>query len=188
MTTVELAESLSRLGTETAFEVLARAKALEAEGRRVIHLEIGEPDFTTPRHIIEAVAQALPRRATRTTARRPESRRCARPAPTHLSRHRGLPIEASRIVVTPGAKPFLFFGVLATCNPGDEVIYPNPGFPIYESVIRLAGATPVPLPLVEERGFAFSAADLADRLTAADEARDPQLAGQPDRRHRRARA
>jgi aspartate aminotransferase len=159
-----LADSLGRLGTETAFEVLARAKALEASGRRVIHLEIGEPDFTTPGHIIEAAVKAF---------RDGETHYC--PAPgipalreacaEHLSRHRGLPIEASRVVVTPGAKPFLFFGVLATCNPGDEVIYPNPGFPIYESVIDFAGATPVPLPLVEERGFAFSAEDLADRLT-----------------------
>jgi len=159
-----LADSLGRLGTETAFEVLARAKALEASGRRVIHLEIGEPDFTTPSHIVEAAVQAL---------RNGETHYC--PAPgipalreacaEHLSRHRGLPIEASRVVVTPGAKPFLFFGVLATCNPGDEVIYPNPGFPIYESVIDFAGATPVPLPLVEDRGFAFSAEDLADRLT-----------------------
>ena len=83
----------------------------------------------------------------------------------HLSAHRGLQIDPGRVVVAPGAKPFLFFGVLATCEPGDEVIYPNPGFPIYESVIRFAGATPVPLPLVEERGFAFSAEDLAERLT-----------------------
>jgi aspartate aminotransferase len=159
-----LADSLGRLGTETAFEVLARAKALEASGRRVIHLEIGEPDFTTPGYIIEAAVKAF---------RDGETHYC--PAPgipalreacaEHLSRHRGLPIEASRVVVTPGAKPFLFFGILATCNPGDEVIYPNPGFPIYESVIEFAGATPVPLPLVEERGFAFSAEDLADRLT-----------------------
>ena len=89
------------------------------------------------------------------------------------------------MLVAPGAKPFLFFGVLATCNPGDEVIYPNPGFPIYESVIRWAGATPVPLPLTEERGFAFTADDLAERLTPRTQARDPELARQPDRRRRR---
>ena len=83
----------------------------------------------------------------------------------HLSQHRGLAIDPGDVVVAPGAKPFLFFGVLATCDPGDEVIYPNPGFPIYESVIQWAGATPVPLPLTEERGFAFSADDLAERLT-----------------------
>ena len=159
-----LAESMSRLGTETAFEVLARAKALEATGRRVIHLEIGEPDFTTPGHIIEAGMRALHDGHTHycPAPGLPELRQaCAE----HLSEHRGLDIDPSRVVVAPGAKPFLFFGVLATCAPGDEVIYPNPGFPIYESVIRFAGATPVPLPLVEERGFAFTAADLAERLT-----------------------
>ena len=159
-----LAASLDRLGTETAFEVLARARALEAEGRRIIHLEIGEPDFDTPSHIVEAAVRAL---------RDGHTHYC--PAPglpvlreacaEHLSRHRGLAIDASSVLVAPGAKPFLFFGVLATCDPGDEVIYPNPGFPIYESVIRWAGARPVPLPLTEERGFAFSAEDLAERLT-----------------------
>jgi aspartate/methionine/tyrosine aminotransferase len=159
-----LSSGLARLGTETAFEVLARAKALEAQGRRVIHLEIGEPDFTTPRHIIEAGAQALLDGNTHycPAPGLPVLREaCA----AHLSRHRGLSIDPARVLVAPGAKPFLFFGVLATCDPGDEVIYPNPGFPIYESVIRWAGATPVPLPLVEEQGFAFSAQDLADRLT-----------------------
>ena len=159
-----LADRMGRLGTETAFEVLARAKALEATGRRVIHLEIGEPDFGTPAHIVEAGMRAL---------RDGHTHYC--PAPglpqlreacaAHLSAHRGLEIDPGRVVVAPGAKPFLYFGVLATCQAGDEVIYPNPGFPIYESVIRYAGATPVPLPLVEERGFAFTAADLAERLT-----------------------
>jgi aspartate aminotransferase len=159
-----LARSLERLGTETAFEMLARATALEAQGRRIIHLEIGEPDFPTPPHVVEAGAKAL---------RDGYTHYC--PAPglpvlreacaEHLSRHRGLPIDPARVLITPGAKPFLFFGVLATCDPGDEVVYPNPGFPIYESVIRWAGATPVPLPLVEERGFAFSADDLAARLS-----------------------
>jgi aspartate aminotransferase len=159
-----LAAGLARLGTETAFEVLARARALEAHGRRIIHLEIGEPDFTTPRHIIDAGAKAL---------QDGNTHYC--PAPgipvlreacaEHLSRHRGLPIDPGRVLVAPGAKPFIFFGVLATCDPGDEVIYPNPGFPIYESVIKWAGATPVPLPLTEETGFAFTAGDLTERLT-----------------------
>jgi aspartate aminotransferase len=144
--------------------MLARATALEAQGRRIIHLEIGEPDFPTPPHVVEAGAKAL---------RDGHTHYC--PAPglpvlreacaEHLSRHRGLSIDPARVLITPGAKPFLFFGVLATCDPGDEVVYPNPGFPIYESVIRWAGATPVPLPLVEERGFAFSADDLAARLS-----------------------
>jgi aspartate/methionine/tyrosine aminotransferase len=159
-----LARSLERLGTETAFEMLARARALEAQGRRIIHLEIGEPDFPTAPHIVEAGAKALREGHTHycPAPGLPELREaCA----DHLSRHRGLSIDPARVLVTPGAKPFLFFGVLATCDPGDEVIYPNPGFPIYESVIRWAGATPVPLPLVEDRGFAFSADDLAERLT-----------------------
>jgi aspartate/methionine/tyrosine aminotransferase len=158
-----LADSLDRLGTETAFEVLARAKALEAQGKRMIHLQIGEPDFDTPAHIVEAAAKAL---------RDGQTHYC--PAPgipqlreacaAYLSRTRGLEIDAGRVLIAPGAKPFLFFGVLATCNPGDEVIYPNPGFPIYESVIKWSGATPVPLPLTEENGFAFTADDIAERL------------------------
>jgi aspartate/methionine/tyrosine aminotransferase len=159
-----IADSLSRLGTETAFEVLARAKALEAQGKDMIHLQIGEPDFDTPPHIVEAAVKAL---------RDGQTHYCPAPgipqlreaAADYLSRTRSLSIDPARVLVTPGAKPFLFFGVLATCNPGDEVIYPNPGFPIYESVIRWAGATPVPLPLTEESGFAFSADDLAERLT-----------------------
>ncbi|MGZ4380220.1 MAG: pyridoxal phosphate-dependent aminotransferase [Gaiellaceae bacterium] len=159
-----LAESLDRLGTETAFEVLARARALEAQGRRIIHLEIGEPDFDTPAHIVEAAAQALRDGHTHycPAPGLPELREaCAE----HLSTHRGLAIDPARVVIAPGAKPFLFFGLLATCDPGDEVIYPNPGFPIYESVIRWAGAIPVPLPLTEDTGFAFTAEALAERLT-----------------------
>jgi aspartate/methionine/tyrosine aminotransferase len=159
-----LAASLDRLGTETAFETLARARALEAQGRRIVHLEIGEPDFPTAPHIVEAAAKALRDGHTHycPAPGLPELREaCA----DHLSRHRRLPIEPGRVLIAPGAKPFLFFGVLATCNPGDEVIYPNPGFPIYESLIRWAGATPVPLPIVEERGFAFSADDLASLLS-----------------------
>jgi aspartate aminotransferase len=159
-----IADSLSRLGTETAFEVLARAKALEAQGRDMIHLQIGEPDFDTPPHIVEAAAKALRDGATHYCPAPgiPELREAAA---DYLSRTRGLSVDPGRVLVTPGAKPFLFFGVLATCNPGDEVIYPNPGFPIYESVIRWSGATPVPLPITEDAGFAFSADDLAERLT-----------------------
>jgi aspartate aminotransferase len=161
---MRLAQSIDRLGTETAFEVLARAKALEAEGRRIIHLQIGEPDFATPAHIVEAGCKALRDGETHycPAAGLPVLREaCAE----HLSRHRGLQIDPARVVIAPGAKPFLFFGALAICDPGDEVIYPNPGFPIYESAIRFAGATAVPLPLVESRGFAFTADDLAERLT-----------------------
>jgi aspartate aminotransferase len=159
-----LSESLQRLGTETAFEVLARARRLEAQGRRVIHLEIGEPDFGTPANIVETAARALRDGHTHycPAPGLPELREaCAE----HLSRHRRLPIDPGRVLIAPGAKPFLFFGILATCNPGDEVIYPNPGFPIYESVIRWTGATPVPLPLTEQHDFAFTADQLAERLT-----------------------
>jgi aspartate aminotransferase len=161
---MNMADSMSRLGTETAFEVLARAKALEAQGREIIHLQIGEPDFDTPPHVVEAAAKAL---------RDGQTHYC--PAPglpvlreacaDYLSRTRSLQIDPARVLVAPGAKPFLFFGVLATCNPGDEVIYPNPGFPIYESVIRWAGATPVPLHLTEQNGFAYSVDDVASLLT-----------------------
>ena len=161
----KLATALERLGTETAFEVLARAKALEATGKRVIHLEIGEPDFDTAPHIVEAAAKAL---------RDGQTHYCPAPgipalreaAANHLTAHRGMDVHPDSIVVTPGAKPFLFFGILATCNPGDEVIYPNPGFPIYESAIKWAGATPVPLPLTEETDFAFTAEDLRSRMTS----------------------
>ncbi len=161
----KLATALERLGTETAFEVLARAKALEATGKRVIHLEIGEPDFDTAPHIVEAAAKAL---------RDGQTHYCPAPgipalreaAANHLTAHRGIDVHPDSIVVTPGAKPFLFFGILATCNPGDEVIYPNPGFPIYESAIKWAGATPVPLPLTEETDFAFTAEDLKSRMSS----------------------
>jgi len=160
-----LADSLSRLGTETAFSVLARAKALEREGRNIIHLEIGEPDFSTPLHICEAAAEAM--RAGQThycpSAGIPELREAAA---AFLSSTRGVDVEPENVLVGTGAKPFLFFTILATCNPGDEIIYPDPGFPIYESAIRWAGATPIPLPLLEERDFTFDLNDLADRLSA----------------------
>ncbi len=161
---MQLSHSLDRLGTETAFEVLARAKQLEAAGRRIVHLGIGAPDFDTPEHIKAANARALHDGHTAYVQAQgiPELREaCAE----YLSASRRLEISPGRIVVTPGAKPFLGYAVMATCDPGDEVIYPNPGFPIYESVIRYFGATPVPLPLREERGFTFTAADLAERIT-----------------------
>ena len=159
-----LAASLARLGTETAFTVLARAKQLEREGHDVIHLEIGEPDFDTPAHICDAAADAM--RAGHThycaSAGLPELREAAA---EQLARTRGVPIRPENVLVANGAKPFLFFTVLATCNPGDEVVYPDPGFPIYESAIRWVGATPVPLPLHEERDFVFDPAELEARLS-----------------------
>jgi aspartate/methionine/tyrosine aminotransferase len=159
-----LADSLARLGTETAFSVLARARELERQGREIVHLEIGEPDFDTPTHVRDAGAAAL--RAGEThycpSAGIPELRE---EAARYLARTRGVDVDPANVLVGTGAKPFLFFGILATCNRGDEVVYPDPGFPIYESAIRWAGATPVPLPLLEERDFAFDLADLESRLS-----------------------
>jgi aspartate aminotransferase len=159
-----LADSLTRLGTETAFSVLARARELERQGREIIHLEIGEPDFDTPVHVREAAAAALAAGETHycPSAGIPELRE---EAARYLARTRGVHVDPANVLVGTGAKPFLFFGILATCNPGDEVVYPDPGFPIYESAIRWAGATPVPLPLLEERDFAFDLADLESRLS-----------------------
>jgi aspartate aminotransferase len=158
-----LSESLGRLGTETAFSVLARARELERQGRDVIHLEIGEPDFETPPHVSEVAAEAM--RAGHThycpSAGMHELREAAA---AYLSRTREVAVDPAQVLVGTGAKPFLFFTILATCDPGDEVVYPDPGFPIYESAIRWAGATPVPLPLLEGRDFAFDLDDLASRL------------------------
>jgi aspartate aminotransferase len=158
-----LADSLIRLGTETAFSVLAQARDLERQGREIIHLEIGEPDFETPDHIEKAAVAALEAGETHycPTAGIAELRE---EAARSLSRTRGIDIDPVRVLVANGAKPFLFFTILATCNPGDEVVYPDPGFPIYESAIRWAGATPVPLPLEEGRDFAFDVAELESRL------------------------
>jgi aspartate aminotransferase len=151
---MQLAERMSRLGTESAFEVLAWAKALEAQGREVIHLEIGEPDFDTPPHIVEAAVKALRDGYTHYTpsAGLPEARRTIA---DHVSRSRGVEVRLEQVVITPGAKPIMFFTILALLQPGDEAIYPDPGFPIYRSMINFAGAKPVPLPLREEKSFRF---------------------------------
>jgi len=159
---MDFATRMSRLGTETAFEVLARAQALERKGRDVVHLEIGEPDFDTPKHIRDAAVQALNDGWTHygPSAGLAEMRE----AVAHdVSRSRGIPVAADEVVVTPGGKPILFFTLLALLDEGDEAIYPNPGFPIYESVIRFAGAKPVPLRLREESNWAFDPDEL-DRL------------------------
>src|SRR3989304_4761528 len=144
----------ARLGTESAFEVLARARALERAGRQIVHLEIGEPDFDTPAHIKEAAKQALDAGATHygPSAGLPELREAIA---KHVAEPRGVPVAPEEVVVTPGAKPIMFFTILALVGEGDEVIYPNPGFPIYESVINFAGGVPVPIPLREESGFGF---------------------------------
>jgi aspartate/methionine/tyrosine aminotransferase len=149
-----IADRIGRLGMEGAFDVLARARALEAQGRSVIHLEIGEPDFETPRNIIEAGKRALDEGWTHygPTQGLPELRETIA---RYVSATRGIDVSPECVCVTPGAKPVMFFAMLAMLEPGDEVIYPNPGFPIYESVIRFCRATPVPIPLVENRGFSF---------------------------------
>jgi aspartate aminotransferase len=154
-----LAERMKRLGTETAFEVLARAKAMEAEGREIIHLEIGEPDFDTPGNIIDAAVSALKGGFTHygPSAGLPDARRVFA---EFITRDRGVAVKPENIVITPGAKPILFFSILALVDAGDEVIYPNPGFPIYESVINFVGAKPVPVPLREEKAFSFDLEEL----------------------------
>ncbi|GIV54229.1 MAG: aminotransferase [Candidatus Kapaibacterium sp.] len=162
---MHIASRINNLGTETAFEVLARARALEAHGREIIHLEIGEPDFDTPPNIIAAAKQALDSGWTHygPSAGLPQAREAIA---AYFNRTRSISkYTADHVVVTPGAKPIIFFGLQATIEPGDEVIYPNPGFPIYESVINFLRAHPVPLPLREENGFRFELADLEARIT-----------------------
>jgi aspartate/methionine/tyrosine aminotransferase len=143
---------MSELGTETAFEVLARARELERAGKSVVHLEIGEPDFDTPAHIKDAAIRALHDGFTHYTpsAGLYEAREAVA---EHVSVTRGIPVDPDEIVITPGSKPIMFFAILALVDPGDEVIYPDPGYPIYESVARFAGAVAKPLVLREERGF-----------------------------------
>jgi len=155
---------MSQLGTETAFEVLAKARALEAQGRSIVHLEIGEPDFDTPQYIRQAAVRALDEGFTHygPSAGLPEVREAIA---AYISKDRRLPVAPDQVVVTPGGKPVLTFAILACVNPGDEVIVPDPGFPIYESVVRFAGAKPVPLVLREDRGFRFGAQDLEALLT-----------------------
>lgn len=162
---MHVAPRMSRLGTESAFEVLARARALERQGKRIIHLEIGEPDFDTPAHIKTAAKQALDAGATHygPSAGLPELREAIA---KHIGETRGVSVSPEEVVVTPGAKPIMFFTIMALVGEGDEAIYPNPGFPIYESVIRFVGGVPVPIPLREETGFGFDMAELERRLSA----------------------
>jgi aspartate aminotransferase len=158
------AERMKRLGTETAFEVLARAKELERQGKNVVHLEIGEPDFDTPQFICEAAVQALREGYTHygPSAGLAEVREVFA---AHIAKDRGVQAAAENVVVTPGAKPIIFFTLLACVNEGDEVIYPDPGFPIYESVINFLGAKPVPLPLREEKQFSVDLDEFASLVT-----------------------
>jgi len=164
MEQAKIAGRMGRLGTETAFEVLARAKALERQGKEIIHLEIGEPDFDTPDNIKEAAVRAL---------RDGKTGYCPAPGIPELrealaadaGKRRGLSLSADRMVVFPGAKPIMTFTMFALLDKGDEVVYPNPGFPIYESMINFLGAKAVPLPLREERDFRFDPDELASLVT-----------------------
>jgi aspartate aminotransferase len=155
---------MSRIGTESAFEVLAKARALERQGKHVIHLEIGEPDFPTPAHIVEAGQKALADGWTKygPTPGFPELREAIA---AYVCRTRGIPVTPDNVCVVPGGKPIMYFSMTALLNPGDEVIYPDPSFPIYESVINFLGAKAIPVPLVESRGFSFDLATLEKSLS-----------------------
>ncbi len=160
---MKLSERMARLGTETAFEVLARARALEAQGRSVVHLEIGEPDFDTPAHITEAAIAALEGGATHygPSAGIPELRQAIAEDSTA---RRGVRATPEMVVVTPGGKPVMFYVILALIDPGDEVLYPNPGFPIYESMIRYIGGVPVPVRLLEEKAYTLDVDQLISKI------------------------
>ena len=163
-TELRLAQRMSRLGTETAFEVLVRAKALEKQGRSVIHLEIGEPDMDTPANVVEAGVNALRSGYTHygPAAGLPELREAIA---AEVSASRGIQVTPEEVIVVPGGKPIIFFTMLALVDEGDEVIYPNPGFPIYESMINFLSAKPVPVPLREARDFRIDVNELAGLIT-----------------------
>src|SRR5438270_11134768 len=156
---LRLASRMARLGTETAFEVLVKARALEAQGRDIIHLEIGEPDFDTPANIVAAAVDALHNGFTHSgpSAGMPQLREAIA---HYVSETRGVNVSPDEVVVVPGGKPIIFFVILALCDEGDEVIYPNPGFPIYESMINFMGAKAVPMHLREELDFAVDPDEL----------------------------
>jgi aspartate aminotransferase len=161
---LHLAKRMSRLGTETAFEVLNKAKALERQGKDIVHLEIGEPDFDTPKNVVDAGIDALRKGWTHygPSAGLPELRQAIA---EDVSRSRGVRVSAEEVVVVPGGKPIIFFTLLALADVGDEVIYPNPGFPIYESMINYAGAKAVPIRLHEERDFGLDVKELKALIT-----------------------
>ena len=161
---LHLASGMSRLGTESAFEVLARAKALEAQGKSIISLSIGQPDFQTPGHIVEAAIKALKDGHHGYTPANgiPQVREAVA---ADLNRRHGVNVDPGNVLIVPGGKVTMYFAISMFGEPGAEIIYPNPGFPIYESVIKFVGATPVPLPLLEENGFGFKAEDVLSRIT-----------------------
>jgi aspartate aminotransferase len=161
---LRLARRMSRLGTETAFEVLNRARALEKQGKEIIHLEIGEPDFDTPANVVEAGVNALHQGWTHygPAAGLAELRQTIA---EYVSRTRNVPVSSEEVVVVPGGKPIIFFTILALIDEGDEVIYPNPGFPIYESMIEYSLGKAIPVPLREERDFSVDVKELSSLIT-----------------------
>ncbi len=161
---MKLADRMNHIGVESAFEVLVRARELERQGKHVIHLEIGEPDFPTPAHIVEAAKRALDEGYTHygPTQGLPELRESVA---RYVSTTRNIRVGPQHVSIVPGGKPIIFFPMLALIEPGDEVIFPDPGFPIYESMIRFSGGVPVPIPLIEERGFSFDLDLLRKRLS-----------------------
>ena len=162
---MKLAERIAQLDIESAFDVLVKARTLEAQGRNVIHLEIGEPDFPTPAHIVEAAKRALDEGWTHygPTQGLPELRETIA---DYISRTRGISVSGRQVCVVPGGKPILFFSMLALLEPGDEVLYPDPGFQIYRSMIRYLGAVPIPVPLLERRNFSLDLNVLRDKLSS----------------------
>lgn len=160
---LRLASRMSRLGTETAFEVLNKARALERQGKDIVHLEIGEPDFDTPANVVDAAVGALRKGWTHygPSAGLPELRQ---EIANYVAKTRGVPVTSDEVVVVPGGKPIIFFTVLALVDAGDEVIYPNPGFPIYESMIDYVGGRPIPIQLREDRDFGLDVNELASLI------------------------
>src|SRR5689334_16391316 len=161
---LRLASRMSRLGTETAFEVLNKARALERQGKDIVHLEIGEPDFDTPENIVEAAGDALHKGWTHygPSAGLPDLRQAIA---EYVSRTRDVQVTPDQVVVVPGGKPIIFFTMLALIDEGDEVIYPNPGFPIYESMINYVGGHAVPIRLREDRDFSLDVSELSSLIT-----------------------
>jgi aspartate aminotransferase len=160
----QFAKALGRLGTESAFEVLARARALEAQGKKIVHLEIGEPDFDTPKNVIDAGVKAMTSGWTHYGPAQglPQLRE---EISEEIKRTRGFMPDLDEILVCPGAKPIMFYLLMVLCEEGDEVVYPNPGFPIYESMINWVGAKPVPCPILEQNDFGFDLATFKKLIT-----------------------
>ena len=180
------ANRMKALETETGFEVMAKAKVLEKQGKDIVHLEIGEPDFDTPKNIKEAATKALNAGYTHYTPSSglPEVKQVIA---EYISKTRKLDVKPEEVVVTPGAKPVMFFSMLSLVSPGDEVMYPNPGFPAYEALIKFVDAKPVPIPLKEENEFSFDPEYVKERITKKTKNDHTQFAGKPNGRNHTSR-